>query len=171
MNASFPAIRALPTVLAWSSRVMLSAFVALASLAGSVSAQNPVVAIDSNIVENQEISNTVRVIGFAVSPNSSGYVEVSIDSQGFGRASYPLPRNDVPNSGFVQEVDTLSVPNGAHVLKATAYTSAGAVIGSATRTVRVNNVPARGAIESPSSTVQVSSSTTCQIFANELHIV
>ena len=159
MNASFLAARASPSVVNWSGRALLAAFFAVACLAGPASAQNPIVAIDSNIAENQEISNTVRVIGFAVSPGSSGYVEVSLDSQNFGRASYPLPRNDVPNSGFVQEVDTLSVPNGSHVLKATAYSAAGAVLGTATKTVRVNNVPSRGAIESPSSTVQVVTST------------
>ena len=158
MNVS-NTLRAQPPAPARTGRWLLALFAGWLSLVNLAVAQQPVVAIDSNIAENQEVSNTIRVIGFARTPDSSGYVEVIVGSQNLGRASYPLPRTDVPNSGFVQEVDTLSVPNGTHVIRANAYNSAGVLVGTATRTVRVNNVPARGAIEAPAPNAQVSATT------------
>ena len=126
------------------------------ALALPAAAQNPLVALDSNLTEGQEVFNTIRVIGFAVTAGSTGYVEIVVDSQNFGRASYPLPRTDVPNSGFVLEVDTLTVPNGTHAFRATAYSSTGVVVGTATKNLKVINVPARGVIEAPAANAQAS---------------
>ncbi|MEO8135249.1 MAG: hypothetical protein ABI831_14855, partial [Betaproteobacteria bacterium] len=142
------------------SAAWLFAVFAAAMLPSLAQAQAPQVAFDSNLVEGQQVTNTIRVIGFAITPQSTGYVEIAVDAQNLGRAAYPLPRTDVPNSGFIMEIDTLSFPNGSHVIKATAFTAAGAVVGSATRTLRFANVPARGAIEAPGERVPVSGATT-----------
>lgn len=112
-------------------------------------AQTPQVAFDSNLVDGQQVANTIRMIGFAITPQSTGYVEISVDAQNLGRAAYPLQRPDVPNSGFIMEIDTVNFSNGTRIIMANSYTAAGAPIASATRTLKFANVAAKGAIEAP----------------------
>jgi len=130
-----------------------SAFAAFALflLAGAwpALAQTPQIGIDSNLAENQEVAGTIRVIGFAITPSSSGYVEIAVDNQNLGRAAYPLQRTDVPNSGFIMEIDTLNFPNGAHAIKASSFTAAGEAVAATTRNLRFANVFAKGAFEAP----------------------
>ena len=121
----------------------------LIALAAGALAQTPQIGLDSNLAENQQVANTIRVIGFAITPGSTGYVEIAVDNQNLGRASYPLPRTDVPNSGFIMEIDTLNFPNGSHVIRASSFTAAGAAIASTTRTLRFANVLAKGDFEAP----------------------
>ena len=83
-----------------------------------------------------------------------------VDAQNLGRAAYPLPRTDVPNSGFIMEIDTLNFANGDRVIKASSYTAAGAPVASVTRTLKFSNLPGKGAIEVPASRASVAGSTT-----------
>jgi Glycosyl hydrolase family 26/Repeat of unknown function (DUF5648) len=129
----------------WAQSLIL----ALLFLAQPAAAQSPQVAFDSNLTEGQQVANTIRLIGFAITPQSSGYVEIAVDAQNLGRAAYPLPRTDVPNSGFIMEIDTLNFPNGNHTIKASAFTAAGAPVGSATRTLNFANILAIGSFEVP----------------------
>src|SRR5438552_1832753 len=80
-------------------------------------AQTPQIGLDNNFADNQLVANTIRIIGFAITPNSTGYVEISVDAQNLGRAAYPLPRTDVPNSGFIMEIDTLNFSNGPRFVR------------------------------------------------------
>jgi hypothetical protein len=129
----------------WAHALVL----ALLFLAQPSAAQSPQVAFDSNLAEGQQVANTIRMIGFAITPQSSGYVEIAVDAQNLGRAAYPLPRTDVPNSGFIMEIDTLNFPNGNHTIKASAFAATGAPVGSAIRTLRFANILAKGSIEAP----------------------
>src|SRR5438477_597061 len=56
-----------------------SAFLILLCLALPAGAQMPQVAFDSNLAEGQQVSNTIRIIGFAITPTSAGYVEIAVD--------------------------------------------------------------------------------------------
>jgi len=152
---SFPGFRIRPAV-AWTQALLL----ALIMLCLPAAAQSPQVAIDSNLTEGQQVANTIRIIGFAITPQSSGYVEIAVDAQNLGRAAYPLQRSDVPNSGFIMEIDTLNFPNGSHVIKASGFTADGAPVGIATRTLKFNNILARGAIEAPAAGASVSGQVT-----------
>ena len=118
-------------------------------LANAATAQTPQVAFDHNLTEGQQVTNTVRIIGLAITPGSTGYVEVSAGSQNLGRAAYPLSRTDVPNSGFILEIDTLKFPNGAYPIRASSFTASGTPIASATRNLKFSNVLPTGAIEQP----------------------
>jgi beta-mannanase len=131
------------------ARCAPSLILALLCLAQPAAAQSPQVAFDSNLAEGQQVANTIRVIGFAITPQSSGYVEIAVDARNLGRAAYPLQRADVPNSGFIMEIDTLNFPNGNHTIKASAFTAAGVPVGTATRTLTFANILAKGSIEVP----------------------
>ncbi|MBK8739114.1 MAG: hypothetical protein IPM02_05970 [Betaproteobacteria bacterium] len=132
-------------IVRWAHALLLALLLA----APQTKAQTPQIAFDSNLANGQQVANTIRIIGFAITPQSAGYVEIDVDTQSLGRAAYPLQRTDVPNSGFIMEIDTLDFPNGNHVIKATGFTAAGVSIGSVTRTLNFANVLAIGAVEAP----------------------
>jgi len=125
------------------------AFVMLLAGHGAVRAQGEQIAFDDNLAEGQSVANTIRVVGWAITPLSSGQVEILVDGNVVGQAAYPLSRLDVPNSGFILELDTVGYANGAHTLTARSLSSSGASIASVSRTLRFANVPARGVIDGP----------------------
>ena len=137
-----------------------SLFFALLFVALPAAAQTPLVGLDSNLTEGQQVANTIRIIGFAITPQSAGYVDIAVDARNLGRAAYPLSRTDVPNSGFIMEIDTRNFPNGNHAIKASAFTAAGVPVGAATRNLKFVNVLAKGAIEAPARNTGVAGNVT-----------
>ncbi|WP_239234354.1 glycoside hydrolase family 26 protein [Candidatus Nitrotoga sp. BS] len=93
--------------------------------------------------------NTVRLVGWAKTPSSSGNVNVSIDGVLLGKAAYPLPRQDVPNSGFIFEFDSLAFANGLRTVTVTSFDAQGEKIASASKKLNIANTPTKGSIESP----------------------
>lgn len=127
----------------------LLAFAALLGCNTVASAQNQHIALDGNLAEGQSVTNTIRIVGWAITPQSSGHVEVLVDDSPAGKAAYPLSRQDVPDSGFALELDTTAHANGVHTISARSLSPTGTPIASASRTLRFANVPARGAIDAP----------------------
>jgi beta-mannanase len=156
----YPHYRYLPGRVCRAALRALLLLMALLFQALPAAAQSPQVAFDSNLTEGQQVANTIRIIGFAVTPQSTGYVEISVDAQSLGRAAYPLPRTDVPNSGFIMEIDTLNFINGTRTIKASAFTAAGVPVGSVTRTLKFTNILAIGSFESPAVGASVAGMTT-----------
>lgn len=107
------------------------------------------IAFDHTITNGMSVINTVRVVGWAKTPASSGSVEVYLDGTHLGKAAYPLPRSDVPNSGFILEFDSLAFANGLKQLTVTAFDAQGKQIESASIQLNIANTPVRGAIETP----------------------
>ena len=107
------------------------------------------IAFDSTIQNGMTVINTVRVIGWAKTPTSSGSVQIAIDGAPLGTAAYPLSRSDVPNSGFILEFDSLAVANGLRTITATSFDAQGAQIATASIKITVANTPTRGQIEAP----------------------
>ncbi|MDP2826968.1 MAG: glycosyl hydrolase [Sulfuricellaceae bacterium] len=107
------------------------------------------IAFDHTLKDGMTVINTVRIVGWAKTPSSTGSVEVSIDGAYIGKAAYPLPRTDVPNSGFILEFDSLAFSNGLRTVKVTSMDAQGKKIADASIKLNVANTPAKGMIESP----------------------
>ncbi len=92
--------------------------------------------IDSPAVKASALSGQAIVGGWALD-NSAGIarIEVDIDGNSFGEATYGVVRNDVcgvfpgrtgcPNVGWQMLLDTTQLSNGTHTLNATATTTSG----------------------------------------------
>lgn len=128
---------------------MLKIFFLLTGFALSGIVHSAEIAFDDNLTEGQRVINTLRIVGWAKTPSSTGYVLIDIDGVSLGRAAYPLQRSDVPNSGFILEIDTLGKSNGTHKVSAGAYDSTGKLIEVVSRNFVFANITPRGAIEGP----------------------
>ena len=117
------------------------------ALASSAIAQQ--IAFDSTIQEGMTVINTVRIVGWAKTPSSSGSVQIAVDNAPLGKAAYPLSRVDVPNSGFILEFDSLAFPNGLRTISATSFDVQGVQIASASIKINIANTPTKGLIEGP----------------------
>lgn len=107
------------------------------------------IAFDSTVQDGMTVINTVRIVGWAITPSSSGSVQIALDGVSLGKAAYPLSRTDVPNSGFILEFDSLAFTNGLRQITATSYDAQGAQIESTSINITISNTPTKGAIEGP----------------------
>lgn len=107
------------------------------------------IAFDSTIQEGMTVINTVRIVGWAKTPSSSGTVQIAVDNTPLGKAAYPLSRVDVPNSGFILEFDSLALPNGLRTITATSFDVQGTPIANVSIKINIANTPTKGAIDGP----------------------
>ena len=86
-------------------------------------------------VPNQTISGKIEIAGWALDEIKIDRVEIYLDGQSIGNATYGNPRPDVehdypgrpgtPNFGFIFILDTTSYSNGSHTIEAIAINSSG----------------------------------------------
>jgi len=122
---------------------LLTAWMVLFSL--SATAQQ--IAFDNTIQEGMTVINTVKIVGWAKTPASSGNVQIAVDNVPLGKAAYPLSRVDVPNSSFILEFDSLPLPNGLRTITATSFDAQGVSLASASIKINIANTPSKGVIE------------------------
>jgi hypothetical protein len=127
------------------SRWLLLALITVCS--SSTIAQQ--IAFDSTIQDGMTVINTVRIVGWAKTPSSSGSVQITVDNTPLGKAAYPLSRVDVVNSGFILEFDSLAFPNGLRNITATSFDAQGTQIASVSIKITIANTPTKGMIEGP----------------------
>jgi hypothetical protein len=86
-------------------------------------------------VPGETVSGTIEVAGWALDEIRIDRVEIYLDGQLIGNATYGNPRPDVehdypgrpgtPNFGFIFILDTTSYSNGSHTIEALAVNSSG----------------------------------------------
>lgn len=126
-----------------------NAWIALVFLVVTTTAWAQQIAFDSTIQQGMSVINTVRIVGWAKTPTSSGSVRIFLDDFPLGKAAYPLSRSDVPDSGFILEFDSLAFPNGQRTVTATSFDAQGSPIESASIKINIVNTPTKGAVDSP----------------------
>jgi hypothetical protein len=160
------------TVLATNNDVTHTGY---ASVTVNVGIQPPTVWIDGP-ANGSTVSGTIVVSGWALDNNAMvgtmiGSVKVKVDSAAPVTAAYGVSRPDVcgalpgrsgcPNVGYSLAINTLALSAGQHTITVTAVDSDGYTdVGSATVTVRVNNVAPTVWIDAPAANSTVSGTVT-----------
>jgi beta-N-acetylglucosaminidase len=104
------------------------------------------------------IYGEVDVRGWFLDASGVSKIEILLDGQIMGEAQYGLPRKDVSsaypeyqneNSGYLYTLNTENLSNGKHTLVVRETGKNGVKTDLSSRVVNVQNLPAKGSIDSP----------------------
>lgn len=109
----------------------------------------PLINIDDNLTDGQRVNGLISVVGFAQIPNSEGRVDVFVDGQKVGEATFPTFREDVPNSGFIFDLDTGALAEGPHDILVRSFGADGAAIADTGISVVVDRPDRLGFFDTP----------------------
>jgi kumamolisin len=121
-------------------------------------------------VMNSTISGTSNVQGWFLDGSGVSKIEVLIDGTLMGTAQYGGTRSDVQkafpeyqnaNSGYQYTLDSTNITNGQHTLTVRETGNNGTTT-ALSQTVNVQNLPARGYIDSPASNAAISGTSNVQ---------
>jgi beta-N-acetylglucosaminidase len=114
------------------------------------------------------IKKDTSITGWFLDGNGVSKIEVLIDGNVFGQAQYGSTRMDVQtaypeyqnaNSGCEYTLDTRKIPNGQHSLTVRETANSGITTTIGGQTVNVQNLPAKGYIDFPSSGASIKGDT------------
>ncbi|WP_251551942.1 Ig-like domain-containing protein [Neobacillus muris] len=125
----------------------------------TVNVQNsPIRGYMDSPANGSSIKEDVEVSGWFLDASGVSKIEVLVDGKSMGEAQYGIPRNDVysafpeyqtPNPGYKFTLKTKNLSNGQHTVQVKETGKNGAVNTLDRVTVNVQNLPAKGYIDSP----------------------